>query len=114
MKTPYEILKVAEDADDARIKKAYLAMVRRFPPERFPEDFQRIYRAYELIKTEEDRLSYRLFHCALPEPGDIAALILGRVTEKDRPTRKEFQKRLAGDLQGFCTGLKIREILHDG
>lgn len=107
MKTPYEILEVAESADDARIKKAYLAMVRRFPPERFPEDFQRIYRAYELTKTEEDRLSYRLFHCALPEPADIAAVILRQVAEKDMPTREEFQKHLGRDLQVFCTGLKI-------
>ena len=59
MKTPYQILEVKEDADDAGIKKAYLAMVRRYPPERFPDDFQRIYRAYELLKTVEDRLSYR-------------------------------------------------------
>ncbi len=106
MKNPYEILEVAEGVDDAKIKKAYLAMVRRYPPERFPEDFQRIYRAFELIKTEEDRLSYRLFHCVLPEPTDMAALILQQLTEKDMPTRENFQQLLGRDLQAFCTGLK--------
>ncbi|EKD37604.1 MAG: heat shock protein DnaJ protein [uncultured bacterium] len=107
MKTPYEILEVAEDVDDAALKKAYLAMVRRYPPERFPDDFQRIYRAYELIKTTEDRLSYRLFHCELPQPADIAALLLKSMAERKLPTREEFQKQLGCDLQGFCLERKV-------
>ncbi|GAB6192917.1 J domain-containing protein [Desulfocastanea catecholica] len=106
MKNPYDILEVAETADDAWIKKAYLAMVRRYPPERCPEDFQRIQRAYEQIKTEEDRLSYRLFHCVVPEPADIAALLLAPLAKKDRPTREEFQQQLRLNLQRFCTTLK--------
>ena len=107
MKTPYEILEVAEDVDDAALKKAYLAMVRRYPPERFPDDFQRIYRAYELIKTAEDRLSYRLFHCELPQPADIAALLLQPGSERTLPGKEEFQKQLGRDLQMFCLGRKI-------
>ena len=105
MKTPYEILEVAEGADDAAIKKAYLGMVRRYPPERFPDDFQQSYRAYELIKTEGDRLAYRLFHAVLPAPAEIAALLLRTARGKDIPTAEEFQKQLGGDLQGFCKGL---------
>jgi curved DNA-binding protein CbpA len=107
MKTPYEILEVAEDVDDATLKKAYLGMVRRYPPERFPDDFQRIYQAYELIKTAEDRLSYRLFHCELPQPADIAALLLQSIAERKLPTREEFQKQLGCDLQFFCLGRKL-------
>lgn len=107
MKTPYEILEVTEGADDSLIKKAYLGMVRRYPPERFPDDFQRIYQAYELIKTEQDRLSYRLFHCALPTPVEIAALLFRPVTAKNLPTREEFQKQLGSDLRRFCAGFMI-------
>lgn len=107
MKTPYEILEVAVDVDDATLKKAYLTMVRRYPPERFPDDFQRIYQAYELIKTAEDRLSYRLFHCELPQPADIAALLLKSGPEMKPPTREEFQKQLGCDLQRFCLGRKV-------
>ncbi len=105
MITPYEILEVAEDAGDAQVKKAYLGMVRRYPPERFPDDFQRIYRAYELIKTEDDRLAYRLFHCALPAPAEIAAVLLQSVAKKDSLNREEFLKQLDADLRGFCSGL---------
>lgn len=107
MITPYEILEVAEDADDSLVKKAYLGMVRRYPPERFPDDFQRIYRAYELIKTEDDRLAYRLFHCALPAPAEIAAVLLQSVARKDQLSREEFLKQLDADLRGFCAGLVI-------
>ncbi|MCP3890073.1 MAG: DnaJ domain-containing protein [Desulfobulbaceae bacterium] len=107
MKTPYEILEVSEDADDTAIKKAYLAMVRHYPPERFPDDFQRIYQAYELLKTAEDRLSYRLFHCSLPERADIATLLLSQDGVKNPPTKEEFQNKLARDIQNFCAGLVI-------
>ncbi len=107
MITPYETLEVAEDAGDSQVKKAYLGMVRRYPPERFPDDFQRIYRAYELIKTEDDRLAYRLFHCALPTPAEIAGLLLQSVAKKDPLSREEFLKQLDADLRGFCAGLII-------
>lgn len=107
MKTPYEILEIKEDVDDAGIKKAYLGMVRRFSPERFPDDFQRIYLAYEQIKTAEDRLSYRLFHCTLPEPADIAALLLQKDKEQIPASREEWQSRLNHDLQQFCRELKL-------
>lgn len=107
MKTPYQILEVQEDADDAGIKKAYLGMVRRYPPERFPDDFQRIYRAYEQIKTAEDRLSYRLFNCTLPEPADIAALLLQRDDQHVPASREEWQNLLGRDLERFCRELKL-------
>jgi curved DNA-binding protein CbpA len=107
MKTPYAILEVQEDADDAGIKKGYLGMVRRYPPERFPDDFQRIYKAYEQIKTVEDRLSYRLFYCTLPEPADIAALLLQRKTQQVPASREEWRKLLGRDLQRFCRELKL-------
>lgn len=105
MITPYEKLEVAEDADDSQIKKAYLGMVRRYPPERFPDDFQRIYQAYELIKTEDDRLAYRLFHCELPTPAEIAGLLLQSTAKKEVPSREEFQQLLSADLRNFCAGL---------
>ncbi len=107
MKNPYDVLEVAATADDARIKKAYLGMVRRYPPERCPEDFQRIQQAYERIKTEEDRLSYRLFHCVVPEPADIAALLLAPVAKKERPGREAFQQQLRLNLQRFCATTRI-------
>jgi len=107
MKTAYEILELGEDADDVAIKKAYLGMVRRYPPERCPEDFQRVYGAYERIKTAEDRLSYRLFHATLPEPADVAYLLLQKDTQQTPASREEWQTLLNQGLQGFCQELKL-------
>ena len=62
MATPFEILDVAEDADDAAIKKAYLKKVKECPPERQAEAFQKIRSAFEAIETDKHRRQYRLFH----------------------------------------------------
>ncbi|MCI5212369.1 MAG: J domain-containing protein, partial [Candidatus Electrothrix sp. ATG2] len=71
MKTPYEILGISEECDDKTVKQGYLLMVKQFPPERFPEDFQRIRHAYEKIKTEKDRAALELFDTTLPEPEEL-------------------------------------------
>lgn len=67
MISPYAILEVAEAATDEEIKKAYLAKVRKYPPEQNPRSFQRIRGAFEAIRTEKDRLKYRLFHYGPPD-----------------------------------------------
>lgn len=67
MQTPFEILGVDEDTDDAAIKKAYLAKVKEFPPEHQAEAFQRIRVAFELIQTDKQRRNYRLFHVDRPD-----------------------------------------------
>ncbi len=46
---PYEVLGVARDADARAVKAAYFALVREFPPETHPEDFQRLREAYEFL-----------------------------------------------------------------
>ncbi len=107
MKTPYEILDVDDDADDAQIKKAYLAMVRRYPPERFPDDFQKIYQAYDQIKTKEDRLSHRLFHCERLSAADIAEELLPKRSGNIQATVPEFQEHLAKNLKTFLTGFQL-------
>lgn len=62
MKTPYEILNVSPDADDATVKQAYLASIKDNPPDKAPEQFQIINAAYEQIKTLEKRLKFELFN----------------------------------------------------
>ena len=61
MKTPYEILGIANNADDNKIKQAYLLKVKDNPPDREQEQFQIIRNAYESIKDEKSRVSYDLF-----------------------------------------------------
>lgn len=54
---PYQTLHVTLDDDSETIRQAYLDAVRRHPPESDPEGFRLINDAYELIKTEDARLS---------------------------------------------------------
>ncbi len=61
MKTPYEILGIATNADDNKIKQAYLLKVKDNPPDREQKQFQIIRNAYESIKDEKRRVSYDLF-----------------------------------------------------
>ena len=59
---PYRVLGVAEEIeDDDAIRKAWLEGVRRFPPEKEPEQFARIREAYEMIRDRESRFRLRTF-----------------------------------------------------
>lgn len=61
MPNPYHVLGVGPEDTDETIRQAYLAAVRRNPPDRCPQEFQRIATAYERIKDEESRLALLLF-----------------------------------------------------
>ena len=61
--TPYEVLEVQETASFDEIRKAYLEKVRKSPPERDPENFKKIRRAYGHLKDAEKKrqLDFTLF-----------------------------------------------------
>lgn len=68
MKTAFDVLDVAVNADDRVIKKAYLKQVKAFPPSTAPNEFREIQDAFNHLKTERTRAAYRLFHLpVLPE-----------------------------------------------
>jgi len=48
--SPYEVLGVTEEASDEQIRKSYLEKVRQSPPERDPDRFKEIRRAYGVLK----------------------------------------------------------------
>ena len=103
MKTPYEILGVEPDADDEQIKSAYIALVKRFPPERDPSEFQKIYKGYKLIKTAEDRLRYTLFHCSRPTVAELVEVLLDKSKANSKTTNPEnIEVRLQESLESFC------------
>jgi curved DNA-binding protein CbpA len=58
---PYAVLGVARSAGDAEIKRAYFRLVREYPPERDPEQFQKIRAAYERVRTAAARAATDLF-----------------------------------------------------
>ncbi len=54
-RSPYEVLGVIEEASDEQIRKSYLEKVRQSPPERDPDRFKEIRRAYEVLKDGAKR-----------------------------------------------------------
>ena len=92
---PYFVLGVPRDADDQRIRRAYLEAVKAATPETDPERFKLVSAAYERIQDEGRRHLYELFHEEAPgnSPLDV---FLKCVRRSARPapmpleTLKEF------------------------
>ena len=59
---PYVVLGLGLDADEKAIRSAYLEKIKAFPPEREPEQFERIRDAYALLRDPRRRIKYMLFH----------------------------------------------------
>jgi curved DNA-binding protein CbpA len=57
-KNHYEVLGVANTSPEAEIKRAYFNLVRKYQPDRFPEEFKEIRAAYETLMDGEKRAEY--------------------------------------------------------
>lgn len=78
---PFAVLGIEETADDEAVRAAYLAAVRRSPPDRDPEGFRRVREAYEAVRDEERRLALRLFG---PAPLDRLDALLDTIPDERR------------------------------
>jgi curved DNA-binding protein CbpA len=70
MSNPYEVLGLPPDSDDEAIRRRYLELVRQFSPERHPEKFAAVRRAYESLRDLNTRLRHRLFEAGKNETVD--------------------------------------------
>lgn len=61
MMEPTEILGVSPDATDDEIRAAYLAKVQEHPPDRSPDEFERIRDAYDALRDPRRRMRHRIF-----------------------------------------------------
>jgi preprotein translocase subunit Sec63 len=52
---PREILGVSAEAGDEEIRAAYLAKIKQFPPDRHPEEFERVRDAYDHLRDPRQR-----------------------------------------------------------
>jgi preprotein translocase subunit SecA len=60
MKDYYGILNISKNATPAEVKKAYFTLIRKFPPDRHPQEFMKIREAYEVLADESTRKQYDL------------------------------------------------------
>lgn len=61
MDDPFVVLGLPPDSDETAIRKRYLELVRQFPPERAPEKFATVRRAYDQLRDASARVRARLF-----------------------------------------------------
>lgn len=59
---PFLVLDLPTTASDQEVRAAYQQLLRRFPPEHRPTEFQLIQEAYQVLRTERDRWAWRLLH----------------------------------------------------
>ena len=58
---PYAVLQVAKDATPEEVRQAWLAGIRRSPPDRDPEAFGKLREAYDFLRDPLRARSERLF-----------------------------------------------------
>jgi curved DNA-binding protein CbpA len=56
IESAYETLRIPRDAAPEEVRAAYVKLVRRYPPERFPERFAAFCNAYKTVCLDEDFL----------------------------------------------------------
>lgn len=78
---PIDVLGISQNATDEDIRAAYLLRVREYPPDRAPEQFEKIRDAYETLRDPRRRVRYRLFSV---DPG---APLVSLFTDAARPRR---------------------------
>lgn len=82
----YKILGVRANATADSIKKSYIQLVKQFPPEQHPEQFQQIRRAYETLRDPAKRKEYDFQR----KYGDSLTKLMDEVYE--RMEREEYGK----------------------
>ena len=88
MTDPYAILDVSPDVDQPALRRRYLELVRRFPPEKCPREFTEIREAYELLRDPVRRLERQLFEVRGRESlDDVIADLRSRVQATRIPTK---------------------------
>ena len=83
---PYAVLGLPADAEDETIRRRYLELVKQFSPERHPEKFAEVRRAYEKLRDLETRLKHRLFEAGKTDSIDAILEDLSCRTSRRRLT----------------------------
>ena len=103
---PYEILGLGPDAGDRELRQAYLSKVKEHPPDRSPEEFERIRDAYELLKDPVMRVRRML------KSTDPFAPLVDHLVVKGSPPGQEWAE--AEEANGNADGLFTRVAAERG
>ena len=95
----YEVLGVDKSADERAIKKAYFALVRKYPPETHPEEFKKIREAYEVLSNPQSRKDYDAVDQFDQYGEEIKARLQAATEAMDRADYVTAQKELVEVLR---------------
>ncbi len=70
---PYSVLGIEPTAGDEAIRAAYLAKLKLYPPDRAPDEFERVREAYDVLRDKRQRARTMLFSAGHDQP--IASLL---------------------------------------
>lgn len=93
----YKMLRVDRRAGPEEIRRAYLRLVRRYPPEHFPEKFRQVHDAYRCLNLQEDALedlAERLGRTGSPLE-TAAVLFSGRIPAAAPPAELDVESLAA-------------------
>lgn len=76
---PHQVLGIAPEAGDEEIRAAYLRKVKEYPPDRAPQDFEKVRDAYEALRDPRRRARQLL---AADPQQPLASLLDGRAAER--------------------------------
>jgi preprotein translocase subunit Sec63 len=77
---PREVLGVPPNAGEEEIRAAYLRKVKEYPPDRSPEEFEKIRDAFETLRDPRQRTRAMLLSTDPDAP--LAALLEGRARRR--------------------------------
>jgi hypothetical protein len=104
IESAYEILRIQRDATPEEVRASYVRLVRRYPPERFPERFAVFRNAYEQVCLGDDYLENLLETGACyMTPIEFAGFLWG-----DRKELKPEEADLL-DLAALLNGERVRK-----
>jgi DnaJ-class molecular chaperone len=109
IESAYDILKIGRNATPDEVRNAYVRLVRRYPPERFPDKFASFRKAYQQLMLGEDFLQ-DLFDRIPSEstPLDLAGLLWG-----DRKELKPEAGAALTDIMPFLAAGGKRSALNE-
>ena len=90
-----EILGVAANASEDEVRSAYLEKVKQFPPDRSPEEFERIRDAYEKLRDPRSRAKAMLIapDTNLPLVSLVDSIKRRRIFAGPQPWREVLQNK---------------------
>ncbi|MDR1978807.1 MAG: DnaJ domain-containing protein [Synergistaceae bacterium] len=114
IESAYELLRVSREAGPEEVRQAYVRLVRRYPPEHFPEKFASIRRAYQQLTLDDDFIQ-EVFSSArggYSTPLELAGFLWGDRKEL-RPERESPLTDLIPLLKGEEIKLALSQLLED-